>query len=97
MRIADNKIMIYNGLEQQCKSCKNQIVGKFKAQPFCIFVQLLRNISFLELPPTITIDHEIFNFLCFSIATKPNSIAHFKCTFYLQKLGLVDRLTLTGY
>ena len=90
---ADIKIMIYNGLEQQCKSCKNQIFGKFKAQPFCIFVQLLSSISFLELPPTITIDHEIFNLLCFSIATKPKSIAHFKCTLYLQKqFYLVDDL-----
>ena len=81
--VLNDKLVIYDGLEQLCKSCKTLIVGKFKTTPFCIFVQLLNQIDFIE---TLLIDDKTFNLISFSLRSRQHQeIPHFKSIFYLQK------------
>ena len=89
---ADNKIMISNGLEQQCKSCKNQIFGKFKAQPFCIFVQLLSSISFLELPLQLLL---IMKYLIYCVFRQPQNLkaSHILNALFIYKNSSIQWMT----
>ena len=81
----NGKLCLDEELNRQCKSCSNPIFGKFKTNPFCLFIQLHDKINFMELPSTITIDNQVFNLLCFTFSSNNKNVSHFKSMFYLQK------------